>query len=400
MKLKISEKEHKSRIERVRSALEEHNLDLLLVQDSSRIFYLSGFPYIEAGRPFILGIPRDREPFFIVPLLEYDHIKLFRKHWIEDVETYWEYPHGDIPAAKRIAEILEEKGYSDKRIGVDRFNLVSISNVDDVSLKEILPNAKLVQAKKIVDSMRLIKSKEEVELIEEAAKWSNLAHTYLQELIVPGVSEMEISSEATFLATREMLRTLGPEYEPYGLLWYSCWARFKAGPRTSLTHGLLANRRVRVGDVIETAAEGRIGGYTNHLERTMFVGRPSEKLERYFDLMMKAREAGLSMCKPGVRACDVHMAIVRKIKEEGYDPQQLLRHRSGHGIGLDHFEPPFLVDGDTTVLEPGMVFTFEPGIYLPKVACFRHCDTVVITEDGYEILDYYPTDIEYLTIEV
>lgn len=398
LNIMIPEKEHKTRIKNIKRKLEAEKLDLLLLMDRSRIFYVSGFPYLEGSRPFLLGIPRIGDPFFIIPLMEEDHIKIFRQHWIKDIVTYWEYPHGETPASKIIYEALKDRGYDRGNIGVDRNNLPSIPNLSDVSLEDILPNAKIVNAKRIVDNMRLTKSDMEIELMREAAKWANLAHTYLQELMTPGLSEMEIASKATYLATKTMLKTLGSKYEPLNLTWYSCWARFKAGSRTSLAHGLLANRKLKWGDVIETSAEGIIGGYTNHLERTMFVGKPSKEFTKYFELMIKVREAALSTCKPGVMAQDVHYAVVRKVKELGYDPQLLLRHRSGHGIGLDHFEPPFLVEGDKTTLKVGMTFTLEPGIYLTGKACFRHCDTVVVTEDGCEALDYYPTDIESLTI--
>ncbi len=399
VKLKVSEREHKQRVEKVRERMEEYGLDLLLLLSKPRIFYLTGFPYIEGSRVFVLGIPKEGELFLIVPKLEEDHVKLFRRHWVRDIIVYWEYPHGEEPAHKVIRRAIDERRLSSGVIGVDQMALTPIPNLDDITLDKVLPDARLVHAKKIVDSMRLIKSREEVELLREAAKWANLAHTYLQEVIEPGISEMEASSLATHLATREMLKTLGPEYEPFDLYWYSCWARFKAGSRTSLPHGLLANRRVRRGDVIETAAEGRIGGYGNHLERTMFVGEPNQEFVKYFELMLKAREAALEAVKPDIKAEDVHRAVVRRIREEGYNPEMLLKHRSGHGLGLEHFEPPFLVEGDSTILRPGMVFTVEPGIYLPGKACFRHCDTVVVTEEGYEILDYYPTDLETLTIE-
>lgn len=395
--LRISKQEHLERIEKTRRELSRRKLDALYLSNPARIFYLTGYPFIVGARPFGLLIPQNHDPTLIVPRLEETHIRDRRPVNFSDIVTYWEYP-GKPEPIEVIANTFKQKGLETKRIGFDSLALPDVSGCTTMSLPEKLPDASLIPSKDIVDKARLTKSEQELQLFREAVKWANLAHTFLQEFIEPGLSEIEVSARATYHATMAMLKTLGPEYEPLGLVWYPAWARFKAGPRTAYTHGLLANRKVKANDPVETSAEGMVGGYSNHLERTMYVGKPNSKFRRYFSVMMKMHDNAISACKPGVKCSDVHKEALKVVKEAGLDPSKMIHHRSGHGMGVEHFEAPYLVDGDNTILAPGMVFTIEPGLCVDGYSCFRHCDTVVITQDGCEVIDYYPRELEQLTI--
>jgi Xaa-Pro dipeptidase len=397
VKLYISGKEYKRRLEKVREEILKRGLDALYLTNHNRIFYTTGYHYV-ATRPQGLLIPSDGDLMLFVPKLEEARAKEMVP-WIRDVVVYFEYPVKNRPheVLDLLVEAFKERKLEDKRIGIDGPALLPVPDFQAPSLNEKLPHAKITYAGDIIDNMRMVKSDEEIALIEEAAKWSNLAHTLLQEYIEPGVSELEVSARASYEATSIMLKTLGSDYEPLGLMWNTVRARFKAGPRTAQAHGYLRNRKVRVGDVVETSASARVGGYFNHLERTMIVGKPSERQKKYFNLMLKAQDTAFESLKPGEKASSVHLAVRETIKREGYDPDILMHHRTGRGIGLDDYEPPTLIDGDDTILQSGMVFHVEPGIYLPE-CCFRHCDTVCVTEEGFRDLDYYPRDLDSLTI--
>jgi len=400
VKITVSRKEYERRRQTLMEKMRNTGLDALYLTTPKRIQYLTGCSSTFFYRPFGLLILLDGTTTLIVPRIEEPQILKILKtelYGIDDVVSYWEYPGTPHPL-DTIAEVFKKSRLSGKKVGIDGSALPDIVGVIDISIQEKLPDVKFVPAKKLVDDMRIIKSPEEIELIKEAAKWANLAHTFLHEFIQPGVSEIEISSKATHYATTVMLKTIGEEYKSYELNWYSAWARFKAGPRTAFGHGCLSNRKVRIGDNIETAAEGLIGGYANHLERTMFMGEPNDKQRRYFEIMLKAQTAAIESCRPGVKCCDVHKAAMKVIKDAGLNVEAVVHHRTGHGMGLEDVEPPFLVDGNEEILRPGMVFTVEPGIYIDGLGGFRHCDTIIVTEDGWESADYYPKDIESLTI--
>jgi len=400
VKTDISHGEYEQRSKILMERMRKAQIDALYLSNPNRIFYVTGCPYIMItgmARPFGLLFTAEGSKTLILPALEAQQVLKDKPSGVEEIVSYWEYP-GTPHVYDTIVDVFKKNRLLDKKVGIDGSALPDIVGVTDQPIQKCLPNVKFVPSKMLIDEMRVTKSAEEIELIKEAAKWSNLAHTYLQEFIRPSVSEIEVSSKATHQATTVMLKTLGPGFMTKALRWYSAWARFKAGVRTSYPHGLLVNRKVRIGDNIETAASATVGGYSNHMERTMFMGEPTEKQKKYFDIALRAQNAAIESCKPGVKCSDVYKAAIDVFKDAGLNVEQVVQHRVGHGMGLDDSEPPTLVDGNEEPLRVGMVFTVEPGIYIDGYAGFRHCDTIIITEDGCEDADYYPRDIESLII--
>jgi Xaa-Pro dipeptidase len=128
----------------------------------------------------------------------------------------------------------------------------------------------------------------------------------------------------------------------------------------------------------------------------MIIGAPTGEMRRLFDHTVAAQQVAFDVLRPGITCADVDQAVLRYLEDNA-----LLRHwrqHTGHGIGLRNHEAPFLDVGDHTRIEPGMVFTIEPGLYSGSVGGFRHSDTVAVTEGGIEVLTDYPRDLESLTI--
>jgi Xaa-Pro aminopeptidase len=150
------------------------------------------------------------------------------------------------------------------------------------------------------------------------------------------------------------------------------------------------------GDVVIAECGVDVGGYSCELERTMIVGSPTEKQKRYFEASVKAQEAAFKTFKAGVKCSAVDKATIKAFKEAGLI--HLVKHHTGHGLGLEGHEPPWLDIGNDELLQAGMVVSCEPGIYETGFAGFRHSDTVLITEDGMELLTYYPRNLEELCI--
>jgi Xaa-Pro aminopeptidase len=130
----------------------------------------------------------------------------------------------------------------------------------------------------------------------------------------------------------------------------------------------------------------------------MIIGPPTDEARRLFDHTVAAQQVAFDAVRPGATCSDVDGAVMRYFEQ--HDLVRYWRQHTGHGIGLRNHEAPFLDVGDDTTLEPGMVFTIEPGLYDPAIGGFRHSDTVVVTEDGVDILTDYPSDIESLTLPV
>ena len=139
-----------------------------------------------------------------------------------------------------------------------------------------------------------------------------------------------------------------------------------------------------------------MNGYGTEIERTFFLGHVPEATVRPYQTMMEGRYMVFDMVKPGVLMSDVDKAVNAHFKAAGYGENLL--HRAGHGMGVTSHEAPFLAEGDTRVLQPGMSFTVEPGIYIKGVGGFRHSDTIIVTEDGNRILTSAPDSLQDMTL--
>ena len=396
VKFSLSEREYERRVEKVRKVLRRRRLDALYLTNSTSIFYLTGYSFITTERPAALIIPLDGKITFMGPLLEKDHVPL-KTRIIEEVKTYVDYP-GEKHPIDYFADFLKEMKLANKRIGIDnKAGAAGIWGYRGPPITKKLRGAKFLDMKDLIPSMRLIKSEEEITLIRESAKWANLAHSLLQEYTEEGLWDVEVALAATYEASTIMKKTLGPEYEPLRRsVPVSAGFRGQVGEMSAIPHSMATKRVIRKGDVVVTGASADVGGYSCELERTMIVGKPTAKQKRYFNVMVKAQEAAFNTFKPGVKCSEIDKATIRVFKKAGL--MHLVKHHSGHGLGLEGHEPPWLDIGNDEPLKAGMVVSCEPGIYETGFAGFRHSDTVLITEDGAEIITYYPRDLDSLTI--
>ncbi len=396
-KLRISWKEYRDRIERVRGVMTEKDLDAFLVTNGVNIFYLSHFYHMVTERPAALLVLPEGDPVFMGPLLEADHLR-HQTPIVGDVHTYLDYP-GERHPIDLFADWLTGMGLGKARIGADNpAGAAGTYGYTGPHLNERMPEAEFVKVGEVVWEMRLIKSEEELGLIRESAKWGNLAHRLLQEYTAPGLWDVEVSLAASLDASSAMKKALGPEYETIrgGRAPASAGFRGQVGWKSAMPHSIGIGRVIEDGDVLVTGAGADIGGYHSELERTMIVGEPTQKQEKYFDIMLRAQEAAIDSLRPGVRCSEVDRAATKVLLDAGL--MGLIRHHTGHGIGLQGHEPPWLDVGNEAELRPGMVVSIEPGIYELGYAGFRHSDTAVITEEGAELVTYYPRDLESLTI--
>ncbi len=392
---RISWREYGNRLTKLRSHMEEEDLDAYLITSGVSIFYFSHFYHMVTERPAALLVEPDGKPIFMGPLLEADHLKL-QTPLIEECYTYLDYP-GDKHPMNRFADWLTELGYGRARIGTDNpAGAGGTMGYVGPKLSELMADADLVADGQYLWDMRLVKSDEEISLIRESCKWGNLAHRLLQEYTSPDLYDMEVRLLATLEATSAMRKTLGSQYRSIKGKAVSAGFRGQVGWKSAIPHSIDLNRPIKRGDVLVTGAGADIGGYGSELERTMIMGEPTPKMVKMFQVMCRSQEAAAEVLKPGNTCGDVDKAAFRVFKDAGYG--DLVKHHTGHGLGLLGHEPPYLDKGNSQILEPGMVVSIEPGIYELGYAGFRHSDTLVVTEDGCEWLTYYPRDIESLTI--
>ena len=171
---------------------------------------------------------------------------------------------------------------------------------------------------------------------------------------------------------------------------------FVGGRSTALPHGFVRGHGVQAGDVLVSGASAEIDGYLSELERTLIVGEPSPAQRAAFEAVTALQSRAIELLRPGRPVAEVELEVLRLAQELGHESH--LRHHVGHSIGLEGHEAPFLDRGDEAVLEAGMVFTVEPGLYLPELGGFRHSDTVLVTADGQRVMTDYPRDLESLVV--
>ncbi len=393
--LQITRAEFRARAERLLECIRAQKLSGVVLFDSAYVQYFSGFAFIPTERPIAFVMNARGEQAMFVPQLELEHARA--QTGIERVEHYVEYPYTPHPAHV-LASLLADMGIK-QRIGADNDGYPWIFGYRGPALSETT-GAEVVRVTAFVEDMMMIKSPAEIALIKESAKWGNLAHRLLQRYTRPGATETEVSLRASQEATLAMLETLGPLYASRSLYGDGASAGYRGqiGRNAAIPHALANNITFQPGDVLVTGAGAPMWGYNSELERTMAIGSLTDEQKRMFDHMVALQDLAIRSLRPGVKCSDVDRAV--RTYFEQHDLMLYWKHHTGHAIGLRYHEAPFLDVGDDTEIKPGMVFTVEPGLYAAHLGGFRHSDTVVITEDGYEIITYYPRDLASLTIPV
>src|SRR5258706_2944033 len=394
-RLKLDESEFRTRRERLLEYLRAEQLNGVVLFDNYYILYYSGFAFIPTERPIGFVMNQAGESGLFVPRMEVEHAQ--GSAFVERVSHYNDCPNTPHPMHV-LAQTLKDMGITGK-IAADSDGYPWILGYRGPLLSEIT-DVEICNARPTVEDQMEIKSPAELALIRESIRWANLAHTLLQRYTVVGATETEVSQRASSEANQAMLQAIGPIYR--ALEWMTGGAsagyRGQIGRNAAIPHSLANNIVFQPGDVLVTGASAPVWGYLSELERTMIMGKATDKQRQFFDHMLVIQDIALNAIRPGQRCADVDREV------RAYFEQQNLtaywKHHSGHAIGLRYHEGPFLDIGDQTVIQPNMVFTVEPGLYVPELGGFRHSDSVVVTDDGIEIMTYYPRDLESLTLPV
>lgn len=389
MILSISKEEILGRQKKFVQKLQLLELDCAILFSSLDIFYLTGFHFHPTERPIAVFVDPGHKSHLFVPYLEEGHAEDFAVY-IDYVHSYPEYPGLKHPM-EYLKEELVKAGFQGKRIGVDSPGYGSPLGYRGPAIDHFLEIREIQSIKYLVSELRMIKSSSELELMKESTRWGNLAHRLLQKYSKPGLSELEITSRASTEATMAMIETLGQDYKPHGETAFALF-RGQIGEMSAYPHAVTQNAVLKTGDTLVTGAAASVWGYKSELERTMFVQEVSKEQELYFQYMYEAQEVAFKHIKPGKPTSYVEEAVQAYFRENNIT--HLTRHHTGHAIGILFHESPFFDLGDHTIMEPGMVFTVEPGIYVKGLGGFRHSDTVIVTEDGMDMMTYYPRDLE------
>lgn len=396
--------DYAGRIERLRAAMAGEGLDGFVVFHAIRVAYLTGFFHQITERPIVLILAPDGRQAMLVPKLEQEHVAAIPG--IDRAESYPEYPTGGtVHPMEHLRSLLAGLGMTrgGLRIGYDHDGPLDMNGYRGVPFSRIVADSvETVEARHLIDQLRAVKSEAEIGLIAESSRWADRAHRIMQETMAVGRSDLDIAQAAAFEASRQLLDTLGSAYQAPSRSFFQPWCGLPvalymiSGSGTALPHGLPGAVGLQPGDLIETFATVDIGGYQTELERTMVVGEPATEIRRSFDIMLQLQDLAFAAVRPGRALSEIEAEVSAAFDTLGVRDAQ--RHHTGHGIGLEGHEAPFIDLGDPTIVAPGMVFTIEPGVYLPGFGGFRHSDTVVVRENGVERLTQYPRDLDALVV--
>ena len=358
------------RIDKLRRIMRGAGLDIVALIPGPNHRYLFDAEHFVLERPIVAFITADAEPAAVIPQLE---IPLFRRHKIQSrLHSYTDAESYD--AAFRRA--LEELGAAGKVIGVEgqlmRF-------FEGEAIRNAAPKATVIDASAALEDLRIIKDAHEIACLRKAIDISEKALFATLDEATPGMSENQL---AAVLESR--IRELGGEGLSFQTIMH-------AGGNTALPHSGPLDYRMRHGDALLFDFGAVYQGYCADITRVVFLGAATQEQRDFYAVVRAANEAGRAAAKPGVTAESVDMAARQVFIDAGLG--DLMRHRTGHGLGLQAHEAPYIVLGNQRELQPGMVFTIEPGIYRMGEIGVRIEDNVLITDDGCESLTVFPRDV-------
>ena len=361
-----------SRLNRLTSRLPAEALDAVVLNPGPSLQYLTGIHFFLFERPIVAFFSPDQPPALVLPELEIPKAHTSR------IELKL-FPYRDNPATWKDAFVeaarsLGWTGRKDVRIGVeaDRIRLLEMRLLDAA-----IPGLRLGDASVMAD-LRMHKDAEEIACMRKAIAAAEAGLTATLPLIQIGMTEKELSTEIG----RQVQRAGGEgPSDPM----------VESGPNSANPHATVSDRKLTPGDLLVIDFGTTCQGYCADITRTFAVGHVDPELEKIVRITQEANAAGRAAARPGAQAGSVDRAARGVIEAAGYGPY--FTHRTGHGLGSEPHEEPYIFGENPLLLEPGMVFTVEPGIYLPDRGGARVEDDVLITADGAETLSSMPREL-------
>ena len=361
-----------SRLDQLNASLRTSGLDAVILNPGPTLTHLTGLHFHLMERPVVLMFAKDQDPAIVLPELELQ--KVASLPYTLQVFAYPENPSAWDGVFRRAAQSLNLDG---KQIGVEprQLRLLEFRYV-----KAGAPEAEYPDASEVLSSLRLRKDSTEVEAMRRAVKIAQEALEATIPLIKMGMTEKELSSELVV----QLLRHGSEPEMPFAPI-------VSAGPNAANPHASPTDRRLQVGDLLVVDWGAAYDGYISDLTRTFAVGEVEAEYRKIHEIVQEANAAGRAAARPGVPCANVDNAARDVIEKSGYGVY--FTHRTGHGIGMEGHEEPYVRGDNMQLLEPGMAFTVEPGIYLPDRNGVRIEDNVVITETGADVLSDMPREI-------
>jgi Xaa-Pro dipeptidase len=357
----ITSEEYRTRIERAQKLLAEQGpkLDALFLAPGTTLYYFTGVHWWPSERLLGLVIPQKGQPIVVCPGFEEGRLRE-QLRFPAEVRVWQE----DESPTKLAAAALADRGLRTGRIGVEEATMFTFYD----HFRQAAPGFEFVSGDAVTIACRGVKSEHELDLMRLACEATCDVYRAVFASVHEGITQGEIS------------KLVESGFAKMGLRGD---ALVLTGASAALPHGTVKPQSLREGDVILIDGGCKVEGYSSDVTRTGIYGKPSGKIQKTYEIVRKAQDAGLDAARKGRLSGTVDDAARGVFTSAGYGPDyKYFTHRLGHGIGLDGHEHPYLVRGSRTVLQPGMTFSDEPGVYIPGEFGLRCEDLMVIAEDG------------------
>lgn len=362
------------RLGRFRELQHAAGMDYVAIMPGANLIYFTGIHVHLSERPILALFPADRahKPVLFAPEFEVGKCRT------GPVPIDWQvyaYPDGaDLP--ELFARAARELNLDGRTIGIEP---AQMRMLEASLLTGAAPNARLVPADHLVAELRMIKDADEVARMRRAVSVPERVLAEALPQIKPGMTELEVAGLLMRVSLNQNLR----EMVSFPLV--------QTGLSAAFPHAFAGGRTVQKGDLMVIDFGAVVDDYGSDITRTIAIGEPSEEMKRIYHVVREANEAGRAAVRPGATCEEVDFAARAVIEKAGYGKYFI--HRTGHGLGLEGHEPPYIVKGNRMVLQPGMTFTIEPGIYIEGKGGVRIEDDVLVTKDGGESLTTFPRDL-------
>jgi Xaa-Pro dipeptidase len=371
-----------SRIQKLRHLMQDKGLDVVILTKPESQFYITGFRALTYSRP-IATLLTEHSVTMVVPGLEEVHAH--HEARADEIHVYYEHPERTKADEKTAFEIIKRllKTRQLKHVGIeDGYLTYGYASA-------LASEFQIYGITDAIIQMRLIKDEDEIRILEEAGKVVSGAVRTTLENVGVGKTELEVEGPGN----QYIFETVSNKYPN---AWVSYTIMTPSGvERTVMPHVYSSTRRFESQDIAIHTRQVGLFGYRAECERTLFVGGPTTKQRELFEVMFEAQQAAIAKCIPGTPMKEVDAAARSIVQKAGYGDYFV--HRTGHGIGLEEHEAPYIRFDNEDPLEVNMVVTIEPGIYVPGIGGFRHSDTLIVTEFGPKLITDAPSELEDLT---
>ena len=361
-----------TKLQQLQNYLNENNLDAAFITTPDNVFYFSGFDSNPHERLLGVMIFKEAAPFLICPQMEVPDALAagwaFEAVGHVDTENAWDV----------VAKTIASRGVTISTLAIEKAHL-TVERLEEVQL--LYPEATFTRIDDQVNAMRVIKSEDELVKLRAAAELADFAIQVGCDAIAEDKTELEILNEI-----ESAIKAKG-----YAM---SFDTMVLAGEKSASPHGVPGNRKIKRGDFILFDLGVIYEGYCSDITRTVAFGEPTKAQVEIYNAVRKANEDAIAAVKPGIRAMDLDNIARGVITEAGYG--EYFTHRLGHGLGISVHEFPSINGANEYALQPGAVFTIEPGGYNSNVTGVRIEDDVVVTQSGVEVLTKFTKELVIL----